>query len=191
MGPAIPTIAAGVVGFFDASWAFNLTSFGLGVVGLLITTGGFWLTIQQVRQAKREAKRAGDAADAAKQAATDAKQQVSAIAAVVDAATLVDSAREVMTHIGHADYAAAELRAHDLRAGLAKFRRSPAGRQAVGDEPLQDMVTAVALVHGEMVGIRYGAAVDLGPVKRCHKIIADVHERLSGIVPEAAQRAVG
>ena len=192
MGPATTTISIPPeASFFNASYWFNASSFLIGLTGLLITTGGFWLTIQQVRQAKREATRAGDAAEAAKQAATEAKQQVSSIAAVVDVAALVNLAQEVLNHIGHEDYAAAELRSHDLRAGIARFRRSAVGRSSLADESWQEMVAFVALVYERMFALRYGSAVDIDVVKGCHRIIADIHERLSGLVPEAAHRAIG
>ena len=140
--------------FYGGSPDFNFLSFWITAVGTIVTVGGFALAFWQLR-------RVAKSADAARDAADQARDQIASVSAVMDTTALVYLAQEVITYIRHDNYAAAAIRAHDLRSGVAKFRKTDVGTAALQPEEWQRMVTLIAAVNEQMTDMILSTTTDV------------------------------
>lgn len=176
----MPT-AAVVANFFDGSWAFNATSFWLAIAGIVIGFGGFAFTIYQTIKAR-------NAAEAAKDAASDARDQVSKISALVDLTRLCGLSSEMVSLLGEENVEAAAFRALDLRQGIAQIRVSPAGRHLMHPEEWQLMVTQIGVLHDSLVTSSFRSSRREIAFDGLIHEMASIHEKLSELAATAIHK---
>lgn len=163
--------------FLTDYWRDWLSTFGaLGTLGTLI---GLAVAIWQIVRTR-------SAADAANQAASETKDRITRLSALVDLTRLSSQSNEVLVLLREERVDGAALRLWDLRTSLVQFRHSPQGKLVMKPKQWTEMMANVRQLEEALQDKNAPSDGKEATVTRHRKAMSDIHERLIGLAASAA-----
>jgi hypothetical protein len=163
--------------FLNDYWRDWLSA--IGGVGTTATLIGLAVAFWQIVRTR-------SAAEAASQAASETRDRITRLSALVDLNRLCSQANEVVVLLRDKNVDGAALRVYDLRTSMTLFRGSPQGKGAMRPKEWTDMLTNVKQLEETLRDKKPPLEEDGDSTARHFQAASDIHVRLIELAASAA-----